>query len=435
MKKRALWGILAAVTAVWIVSVAVYWDTILMYAAPQIPIQAAFGQVCDDLEARYQESPIPILLGGYDENGLQAVSLELRTPDGGVGTLKVQADLKNNQIFAEGTLPGEAGLGEIGLYLNRDYAALTSETLLAGGYYGFRYDAFSQEIQARVVGLETLMANISYYLPKAMYQEAEAALNTLRTSAEKMNEAVENLQENMSWEISLPSVPELHMEAIRSAPAALWALRGKVSTVEAEVNGKTLPCCKVVYTVEGETAQLLWEQLSEKPFPQDAMLQLTFWLHQKSLVKLELTASAEGERMSGTLILGEDFRKDDLSLNLMAPAGKNISADLRQQDLTASVNGKHYAYQWDSQTGRMTIKLPERNPVALNLSKSGNGFRVETSQLDKLLKLNYLSGCDGVAVVTKGEDIQPPEYKDMEMWSLKDLLILLNGVWNVIKPK
>lgn len=435
MKKKTLWGILAAVTALWLVSVAVYWDTILMYVAPQVPIQAAFGQVCDNLEARYQESPVPILLGGYDESGFQTASLELRSTSGAEGKLKVQVDLNHNQIFAEGTLPGETGLGEICLYLNRDHAALTSETLLAGGYYGFRYDAFSQEIQAQIVGLETLMANISYYLPKAMYQEAENGLNILQTSAEKMNEMVDTLQEKMNWEISLPALPQIDMETIKSASVALWALRGKVSAAEAEVNGKNLPCYKVVYTVEGETAELLWKLLSVTPFPEDAQLQVTFYLYQKSLVKVELSALAEGQRVSGALTLGEDCQKDDLSLEVSFPGGKQISAHLRQQDLITNIQGKTYAYQWNPQTGELSLKLPERNPVALKLSKSGNGFRIETNQIDKLLKLDFFADYRCAAAITKGADIQPPEYKDMDLWSLSDLLILLNGVWNVVKPK
>lgn len=182
MKKSTLWGILAAVIAVWVVSAAVYWDVLVMYLAPQIAIESAFQTVCDDLEARYQESPLPIFLQGYDENGLQTVRLELLTSDGSKSRLKVQADLKHNQIDMEGALPEKPSLGEVCLYLNKDYAAMTSSTLLAGGFYGITYDTFAQDLQSGVNTLESISSHVTWFLPQGQTQKIQEALDDLRAS-------------------------------------------------------------------------------------------------------------------------------------------------------------------------------------------------------------------------------------------------------------
>lgn len=67
----------------------------------------------------------------------------------------------------------------------------------------------------------------------------------------KTDEAVQALQKKMSWEISLPAVPEIDMEQIKAAPLALWALRGRTSIQELTLGDRTLPCYRVAYKLEG----------------------------------------------------------------------------------------------------------------------------------------------------------------------------------------
>lgn len=437
MKKKNLWVLLAALIAVWGTAVTVYWDTLVMYVAPQIPLTAAFQQVIDDLDARYQEGPLPIFLQGYDEGGLQTVQLELEDASGAKGALDVQVDLIQNQIFAEGTLPDETGLGELSLYLDRDYAALTSDKLLAGGFYGITYDTFGQDMQNVVGTLETYASYAAWILPRAQIQKLEEGMDTVRSSVREMTELVNSLQGKMSWEIDLPTVPKIDVEALKAAPTALWALRGKVCTKEMEIDGQKLPCYEVVYRVEGETAETLWGLISTEPFPENGMVQLNCVLYQKSLIQIELRAAAFDRQISGKLTLGENAKTDNLALEINAPEVGIISASLRQEGEWRALRLDETAisYQWDPQTGNLALQLPGRKAAAMKLSETEKGFRIESTQLDRLLKLNFLSDYTCTAAVSRGASIQPPEFKKLDQWSIPDFLVLLNGLWGVIKNK
>lgn len=436
--KKALWSILAAVIAVWITAVAVYWDTIVMYAAPQIPIGEAFQRVCDDLEARYRESPLPIILKGYEETGLQTAQVALHSANGApAGRLKVQVDLKNNQILAEGTLPEELKLGEISLYLDRNYAALTSDRLLAGGYYGITYDTFPQDIEARVGVVESMTSSLgAWLLPRTLLQKLQDWLDVLHASTQKMEEQVSSLQKKMDWKLTLPSVPEINMEEVKKIPLALWALRGKVSTVQTEIGGQNLLCYRVVYKIEGETAETLWGLLYSDPFPENGMVQLTCILHQKNLVRMELRAAARDRQVSGTLTLGDAPRTDDLSLEIEAPDGQSLSASIRQEGewKTLRLADTLLSYQWTPGTGDLILKLPEKDPIPMTLREMEKGFTVESEELTGAMNLKLLSGYGCTASITRGADITSPEYKNLDQWSVEDLMTLLGSVWTLILP-
>lgn len=62
----------------------------------------------------------------------------------------------------------------------------------------------------------------------------------------------------------------------------------------------------------------------------------------------------------------------------------------------------------------------------MKLTPAPDGFRIQSS-----LWKNY----DSTLTVTKGTPIQPPDCKNLDQWSLDDLLIFLNGVWSLIQPK
>lgn len=430
MKKKSFWMLLAALIAVWAVGIWAYWDTIVMYIAPQVPIQAAFGEVCDSIESWYQESPIPIVLRGYDEGGRQTARMDLRTPDGAEGTAAIQVRLKTNEIFLEGTFPRKPALGKVGLYLNKEQAAMTSETLLDSGYYGITYDTFGQDLMSGIQSLESLSSYVTWFLPQPQAAKIQEALDDLRTSAGKLDDSVQGLQEKMSWKIDPPAIPNVDMEAVKQFPLALLALRGKTTFCELEVNDESLPCYQVVFKLEGENAKFIWGLISQEPFPENGRVQLTCWMSQKSLVQLKVDASAAGRHISCTLGLG-----DALTLSVVTTSGVNIHFSTQKEGEWEATSFYGIRYDWNAKNGDLILKLANREAVKLNLTEAENGFRIESTQLDTLLKEEVFSGCSCSAVITKGAEFTPPEIKELKDWSAQDLLLFLNGVWNGIKPK
>lgn len=415
-KKKNLWVVLAAATVIWAAFVWFYRDTLIMYIAPQAALGDAIRSACGELEEYYAESPLPILLNGYHPDGKQAVHMELRPADGAgvTGELQLQTDLKNNQILLEGSLPNQPKLGNISMYLDRDCAALTSSALLRGGYYGLNYETFPQDLRA---------------IPLVPFLVSGKLIG-------QWEEEVSALQQKMDFHVNLPEIPKVDLEPLKMAPAALWAMRGRVCAEMIDADGETLPCFKVAYKIEGERARQLWGLASNMPFPSEgASLYLNCWLYQKDLVKLELNAQMGQKQFSCLLTRSVDGSAHSIDLTT---SEKEYAVSTRGEGEWRSdvfqLDGRTYAYQWNRSTGDLVLTLPDRPTISMNLTKAEGGFRVESAQLDGLIPSDLFKGYICTAVVTKGTAIERPEFKNLSQWSLEDLLIFLNGVWTVIKP-
>lgn len=412
--KGILWPLLAAVGALLIALAAFYWDALVMVAAPQIPLRQALGTAMTALEERYQESPVPILLRGYDHNGLNAAQVEL-SADGAVqGRLDVQADLEGNQIFLRGTLPEARQLGSLSLYLGREYAALTSDTLLQGGYYGITYRSFREDL------LE---------IPLASFLVSEKRLS-------QWEDSVRALQEKMDWSLNLPQIPDISVDDLKTATLALWALRGRVTVEQLNVNGQLRSCWRVAYGLKGETAAFLWEKAMKTPMPQDGQIRFAFYLCEQSLVRLELEAGAEVPQMALALDLGLDAREDDLPVVLLQDGSTwNISLTSRQGRNTLLADGTAYCWDWNQATGALTLLLPGQEPLPMKLFPTDEGFRVESDHLWRLLRENSKKDYRCTLTITKGADVVSPSFKNLNQWSFDDLMLVLNGVWSLIWPQ
>lgn len=416
MFKKRILPILAVLAVILVASAAIYWDAIVMYIAPQIPLKEALDAVFTGLHQRWQESPVPILLRGYDADGLNTSQLELTDPATGAvqGRLEVQSDLEGNQIAFQGTLPNAEKLGSASVYMNREFAALTSDALLQGGYYGITYDSFSQDI--RSFPLVSLLA-------------PEKLLN-------QWQEQMDDMQEQMCWELSLPELPEITLEELKTVSLGLWVLRGRVSTQTLDAGGEALTCWLVTYDLTGELAGFLWKAAANAPMPEDGRIRLSFCLYQKSLIRVELEAAAGEQKMAVHLELGPDAYQDDLSLTVAKENTSHTMALNTQQGRdNITVDGTTYAYQWDRPTGGLLLLLPDKDPLALKLTAAGDGFRVESDQLWRFVRKNALTNYGCTLTVTKGAEIQPPEYKNLDQWSMEDLMIFLNSVWTLIAPQ
>lgn len=415
-KKKMLWLVLAAATAIWVVFLWAFWDVLIMYIAPQAVLGDALLNTCTELEEYYEETPLPILLRGYNPEGQQTLHLELRSAAGGEakGDVQVQLDLKTNQILLDGKLPNEPGLGNISLYLSRDGAALTSGALLGGGYYGITFDTFSQDLRS---------------IPLVSFLVSETLIS-------KWEEEVGILQKKMDFRVNLPQIPKIDLAPLRAAPAALWILPGRVSSETIiDVDGQSLPCYKVAYKLEGEAARKLWKLAFGTDFTEGTFVQLTCFLHQKELVMLELNAQVDKEECS--VLFRRSIGGDAFSADLTV-SGKKLSMSTRktgeQRSDVFRLDDAEFAYAWNKGTGDLAVQLSQKPPVAMKLEAVENGFRVESTELDKLVKTRLLTGYHCTATVTKGTAVPQPTVKNLNQWSLEDLLIFLNGVWAVINP-
>lgn len=413
-KKQVKWWLLAAALVILVASAAVYWDALVMAVAPQIPLRRALSAAITSLEERYQDSPIPILLRGYDSDGLNAARVELTDKHDGEakGILEVQAALEENQIFIRGTLPEAAELGSLSVYLDRDRLALTSDALLRGGYYGIAYDTFRQDLQS---------------IPLVRLLVSEKLIT-------QWEDSLRSIQKQMDWDLSLPELPEIPVDGIKSATAALWVLRGHVSVENLEIGGQMQPCWRVGYRLREKTAGLIWEKLMNEPLPEGGRVQFAFYLYQNSLVRVELNVEAGPKKMDGVLTLGPDVKRDDFILDAsINGVSQRFSLTTRQGRESLQLNGQGISYSWNPASGDFTLFLAE--PLPMKLTPAADGFQIQSDRLWSLLRKTPVLDYDCIVTIQKGTRFQTPEFKNLDQWSLDDLLIFLNGVWTLLQPK
>lgn len=77
MDKKKYWVLLPAVLLIIAAAMYVFRDALIMILVPQIPLSKAIQSAAVSLEERYQSSPLPILLRGYDESGLNTIEADL----------------------------------------------------------------------------------------------------------------------------------------------------------------------------------------------------------------------------------------------------------------------------------------------------------------------------------------------------------------------
>lgn len=405
MEKKQYWVLLPAVILILAAAVWAFQDTLVMYIAPQIPLSRALESTVVRLDEQIRESPLPIVLRGYDEDGRMGIHAELSDNDVPIGTLQIQSDLEGGQMQLRGAFPEGSRLPSLELYANRDFVAITSDTLLRGGYYGITYETFSQDLQS--IPLASLL------ISPQLRGEWEASVRDLQ---EKMNQAV-----------SLPAIPQMKLEELRPALLGLWVLRPEVRTVRLDEI-----CWEVSYQVTGETARFLWQKILKAPYTGREEIRLTFYLRQNELVQIAFSGTAGERQMKCALKCSTDA----LSLDVQQ-ADQGLSLASVQEGewtrCTICVSGKTYACQWQSQSGDLLLSLPGKEDIALNLSPAEQGFHVRSNDLGTLMDSKLFRDSTWDVTVVKGTEVTAPPYKNMDQWSFEDLLILLNGVWSVFK--
>ena len=418
-RHKGRWWILLLVLLVLVLAAGVFWEELGLYIAPQTVLRAALGEAFDGLEQRGQESPIWILAKGYDENGRNTTQVLLDTDDDHLGQIQydllMHTDLIERQIAARGTVATNGNTLRLAAYLNRDYAALTSQDLLQGGYYGITYDTFVEDLRS--------IPLVSLLLPE-------------RTIVQWEN-GVAKLQELMNRSYSYPKIPQITKKEIELSAWSLLALKAEVSRENAVINGESLNCHKLTYSVSGPQAEQILGTLLDTENLDNSHLTVSFYLSEKALVKAELTGTDGKDHVSYLLTLGRNPEADDFSFGAVKTehgmttrfsASVSTQWEGERRLETICVNDAVFSYEWNERTGDMALALPGRKKAALHLSEMENGFQIITPDFDKLM--GWGSGKSGVCTMTiaTGAEITAPVYKNLDQWSLEDLLVLLSGV-------
>lgn len=428
-RKFKWWMIPIAVLLAAAVLLAVFWDSVSVYLAPKTVLTAALKNTWSALETRFSGSPLLVLGKALDASGRNTIQMELDTTNDLLGDIQynmtVQTQLSPKRILAEGTATTSGNILDLSLYLDGDFAAVSSDSLLEGNFYGITYDTFSQDIRSNYM--------LSFLLGDETISEWEAS--------------VTSLQEQMSGSIAIPEISE---EDISMAMMGVLALKADVSREVVELSGAAQECFLIRFEATG--AQIIeGMQLAQMELPftigADDLLTASFYLAEDRVVKCSFDLTG-AEELHISLVPGIAPGTDDINVSYTHQTesyGATISTTGNESVYTEAISFREtkdgirkdsvIRYNWDHTNGNLQLILTQdgtQTALKLNLTGTEDGFKLATDDFDALMSV-LTDGEDNAdnpctMTVTKGADFSTPVYKNFDQWSMEDILTLLGSI-------
>lgn len=442
---RKFWRFICTVVVVFAVSLCFF--GIRVRVLPRLVLGGAIRSTISQLESRFASSPAHLLADVWNPEGYQQAELQLETEHKYLGLVRydmeVQTQLDPLRIQGMGTVVTLGRVLDISVYMDKDFAALSSDSLVKGNYYGITYDTFSQDIRSW-----DLLAGA---LGESMISQWE--------------NDVSRLEKRMSTELKLP---EFTLEDIPVALYAVLALEPQVGKQEIELSGEKVKAYAISFQASGQEIAEAAEPYREKLTRQlcawiDEMkddpnyqLEAVFYLVDGALVQLDgkLVSSAGSTCVS--VCLGTAVETGTLTLETETRAGGTV--DRISLSLDNSVNTQTYQgnialtwthnntkstyalnHSYDLSSGEITLhvqKDDQKADVRMHLAGEGDQLTVTTQDIAPLLNLFREKEMESPAICTltirSGEAIVKPEYRNLDQWSVDDLWTLLKGLGGLL---
>ena len=412
-----------------------FWDTVVLYVAPKAVLNTALIHAVEALENRFREDPIWILLGAAEPKGKYTADVKLDTTYDILGEtsfdMTVSTDLSANQIMAVGTVKAANTQIPLLVYLDRNFMSVASDAFLEGNCYGITYDTFGTDIRS--------IPLLSFLIP-------EGTIRGWETS-------VSNVQRAMQFDYVFPQLPEVSQEDMKKAMLGILALPCKAEQEELLIQGNVYQCRKLTYSAGGEAVAGLLGQAWGNREREDASVSVSFWLWEKTLIRADINAAAGDDRLMISLELGTDPTVCPLSLQIMrfenGVQEKTVITVQTQwvekwylQSWSIQTGAEEHAisYHWDPTEGFMKLFLDgQEDAIELMLKETETGIYVATDDLTQLLNALSEENDQGAkadifceAAIVKDSEVITPEYKNLDQWTLKDFLELLNGLGSLL---
>lgn len=426
MKKQRKWWIIPLVIiAVILIIAALLWPTLKVYLAPKTVLTAALTNTYANLEDRFANSPLKLISDTLDPENGNTMELNLDTSNDLLGTVQydmnVEMEWNPRRILAQGQVSTQGKTMDLSLYLDANFAALSSASFLQGNFYGLTYNTFSQDIR-------------SNELLSMMIGE-----NTLND----WEESILELQSFMSESWEMPSISE---SDLKNMLVGILTLKAEVGQESITANGTSENYFVISFETTGaEILSGLNYLRAELPIDlkADEEVDISFWLKDDNVVRIEV--EAENKELDlfgiadGDLTIQYENNNENLCIRISTQQDRSHYQD------TITVTGTEAAtivYTWDLNSGDLTLNLTregEQGSASANLTGTAEGFRIETADFEAFMHLltgtEYSADSPCTMTVTKGAAIETPLYKNFSEWSLEDLVTLIGGIGSLFGLK
>lgn len=443
--KRKWWLIAASALAALGISLCFF--GVRVRIAPRLVLYGALNDAFDRLEARFEDSPGHMLLDVYNSDGFYRADLQLETKMTLVGPVRydmdMQIQLQPRRVLGSGTVVAGKKALDLSVFMDGDFAAVSSDGLVEGNFYGICYDTFSQDVQQKdvlsfLIGEETLAG---------------------------WEKSVSSLDAFMSRETQLP---QFSQSDIRAALYAFLTLDPQVSREKLQRNGEQSSVHAITFRATGRqiakaanphreelTPEIIdWiDKIKDDP---EFYVEAVFYLDRGTLLQLQASLKSSEGGCQITAGLGEPDERQALSVILEITEGEKqarfeLSVEnssnnevYQEKILFSSIkNGKNQTYcadyTYDLSSSEMDMNLTkngEESRIRMHLAGEGEKLTITTQDITPLINLFREKPMKTPAVCTltlmQSTEIAVPEYRNLDQWSLEDLWTLIKGLGSLI---
>lgn len=428
-KKTYRWWVLPVLLFVILMLLTVlFWDVLCLRIAPKAVLSAALRTTVSQLETRFRDDPLRILFNILEPEGKYTADIVLGAESADYD-LSIQVNGKNKQVFSEGYVKTGNTHLDVSFYLDPNFMAVSSDKLVDGLFYGITYDTFAEDVRK---------------IPLLDFFVSDKKLRQWDTS-------VKDIQRKINQHKIVQPLPEISEDDFRAVMLGILAMPCEIETTTVSIGDSAVQCQAVTYRIHKNSGKALQALL---PVSGDISFDITFYLEERSLIKINLNVVSSGQNECYEVLLGQNPLEDALSLRKT----KNIDglitcyemrvethrteevysekwSMLRSEAGKASENHEiQFVYQLDN--GKTQLAIDNQKPFAFMLSEKENGIQLQSDDFSQILQIlqwdTELLAVDGplsgrISVV-KGSQIRVPVYKNLDKWDLEDFWNLLSGV-------
>lgn len=439
MKKR-FWRCFLFVVICITIGLCFFWEDVLLLFAPKAVLTASLTRVIDQLEDRFQDNPVRILWNALDSDGQYTAKVNMQTDNKLLGTVDydmiIQTDLNAHRLHAAGSASTSHREIDLSLYMDTNYMAASSDGLVDGQYYGITYNSFPEDIRS---------------IPLLRYMISDSLLNEWENSVNKIQEA-------MGREIKLPEIPKLEPDEIKALLFGCLALPCQTEETTFFLDDVIVNCKKMDYHLGGAEVGKVLSSLMNQSFGSDTSLVISFYLYEKSIVRIGLICKSGVQDFNLKIDLGRNPLENPLAI---AYSGRDPYTNTQiagvvdtrraenfyseRWEINKEYNGDKSVfscqYIWDANNGEMKLRLDDvAEEVSLDLRECEEGIYVATDDVIGLVRMMTKSDSikvlgndvDCSMIISDGSQINKPEYKNLNQWSVSDFLELMGGIGSLI---
>jgi hypothetical protein len=276
--------------------------------------------------------------------------------------------------------------------------------------------------------------------------------------------SVEALKKNMSVDLQ---IPEFTMEDIRSVLFGILALKPRVERVQVSLDGNAVTASAVRFSASGsEISAAAAEYLAQMPEAlgqyvkamgedPDSGMEAVFLLHKDQVIRVDVTVRSGGKENTVSLEPGSDIldisfsRRDGSALRRQLITVKTTQSPSVYEESVRFVtvengiwNQNDLQYVWDISSRELTLGLNNGEKSATfraHLERTEDQLTITSQDMRGILNLFLKKPLERPAICTMtvmpGAGVDRPEYRNLDQWSMDDMLALLDGIGGLLGLK